>query len=110
MVIAKGARIERKSTVEIVDDGMILRFAFHQPRKIFFDPGLLMDFVDRYLDDIAELGEAREKTFEVTDFKLVFWKEKDVVRLVLRNAISGHKMMMLSQIKLIEDVRSLFAD
>ena len=108
MVIAKGSRVEKKSTVQFVSDGMIVRFAYHQPRKYFFEPRLLKDFVDKYQSDVDKFGVPQESTFEMRQFRLVFWKTADVIRLKLAVPISGHGELILSKRKLISDIQRLF--
>lgn len=110
MIVAFGSRMTRKSTLEFVRDGMIVRFAFHNPRKIFFNLGLLLKFVQAYMDDVYNgSGVARESVFKGDGFRLVFWKQ-NVAKLELDRPISGHAEMRLPKDHLIDDVCALFVN
>jgi len=97
LVCEKGVLV-KPAKVELVDDGMIVRFAYHNPVKYFFDPILLYNFV---------MGNEKKMHDEGKNFH--FSKlTRNQVKLTLLKPVSGHTEMILPRDVFVQTVREMF--
>lgn len=94
--------LERKnskpSKIELVVDGMVVRFAYHNPIKIFFNTFYLYQWVNH--SDLVFRGD-----------KFHFKKERgNKIKLTLNQPICGHTEMVLPKDVFVTVVKEMFED
>ncbi|EKD53470.1 MAG: hypothetical protein ACD_61C00038G0004 [uncultured bacterium] len=77
-----------RSSVELQNDGMVVRFPFHPPRKLFCDPETFLPAVERGEPEIKGEG-------------FVIHILKRTVKLILKTPLYGHRLMILSLQKFV---------
>lgn len=90
----------RPSSVELDDDGIVVRFAYHGPRKRFCDPVRLIDFVEEY-------ENGGDKSFVSGDYRILMLRGNRV-KLTFFPPIFGHKEMVLPKDQFTEMIKAFF--
>lgn len=105
----KGVRT-KPSQIDIVDDGMMVRLAYHNPIKLFFNTARLHTFVTTYLKELEKVSEERNpeyNKFWAKKFKFVMMARNNV-KLILDPPICGHSELILPKDAFIKAIRDMF--
>jgi len=109
-VIREKGVTTKPSEIEIVEDGMVVRFSYHNPCKLFFNPKRLYVFISAYFKELEKNSEDRQlghNKFWAKKFTFIMMS-RNKVKLILTEPISGHKEMILPQDAFVKEVKDMF--
>ena len=110
MAVKEKSVATKPSEIEFVGDGMIVRFAFHNPIKFFFNPAQLYTFLIAYEKELLKPAEERQASYNkffAKKFKFMMMASNKV-KLILELSVCGHKEMSLPKMTFIQEIRSMF--